>query len=717
MALENSTRREPFSPSARLMLLLGDQLIRDSGLAVFELAKNAYDADARHCTITLQGIGDAEGGVIVVEDDGSGMTRKTIQQAWLRPGTRSRLDQRERIESQRPRSARFQRLPLGEKGVGRFAVHKLGDVVSVITRAAGEPEIVVDVDWRDFDSDEPLAKVRVRITEREPVVFVGRNTGTRITVSELREAHWTRGQVRELHRAVTSICSPLAGPSSFVASLVLEPDPGNWLADLLQPEQVREQSLFVFDGVISGGTLSYTYHFRPPRVWKVPKRTSKHSLTVPWLTADNDSSPALFDLGRPPEDSETVWRDLRIGDVRFTFHVFDLERKTLSALESDPKGLKEYLKANGGVRVYRDGVRVFDFGEPGNDWLDLGGKRVNVPTKRIGNNQILGEVHLNLRTSKGLVEKTNREGFVENAAYRMFRRAVEFAIEQAQAERNIDKDRMRASDKAELSRNREPVLADLALLRDEVNELLTADEHTAKLNRYIDQIDKQFREVMDRLLVAASSGLNLALVVHELEKGIRNLYQAVRTDASQDRVVKMAKELSEQIDSISWILRQSGKSKLTAADLIEHVAFAWNFRFRRHEITFINGLEQGDRPFAIKANRRLIMAAAMNLIDNAIYWLGTRSSNRRVYVGTSFDIDRKPALIVADNGPGFVDPPEYLTQAFFTRKPDGMGLGLHLASEIMRTHGGSIDFPSKGDVTLPAGLTGAVVALVFSGEA
>ncbi len=65
---------------------------------------------------------------------------------------------------------------------------------------------------------------------------------------------------------------------------------------------------------------------------------------------------------------------------------------------------------------------MYDFGEPGNDWLDLGGKRVNVPTKRIGNNQILGEVHLSLRDSRSLVEKTNREGFVETRPFNYFDR-------------------------------------------------------------------------------------------------------------------------------------------------------------------------------------------------------------------------------------------------------------------------------------------------------
>ena len=65
----------------------------------------------------------------------------------------------------------------------------------------------------------------------------------------------------------------------------------------------------------------------------------------------------------------------------------------------------------------------------------------------------------------------------------------------------------------------------------------------------------------------------------------------------------------------------------------------------------------------------------------------------------------------------FIDPPEYLTQPFMSRKPDGMGLGLHLANEIMKAHGGRLLFPQAEDVGLPEGIDGAVVALAFGESA
>jgi hypothetical protein len=101
-----------FKPRARLLLLLGDQLIRDAGLAVFELVKNAYDADARSCTVTMSHLDDPASSSIIIKDNGIGMSLDTITDVWLEPGTDFRAKQRQNNE----RTTKFKRLPLGEKG-------------------------------------------------------------------------------------------------------------------------------------------------------------------------------------------------------------------------------------------------------------------------------------------------------------------------------------------------------------------------------------------------------------------------------------------------------------------------------------------------------------------------------------------------------------------------------------------------------------------------
>ena len=240
-----------FKPRARMLILLGDQLIRDAGLAVFELVKNAYDADATECVVTLNSIGSAEGS-IVVEDDGIGMDLDTIRNVWLEPGTDFRTKQKEA----RTRSPRFHRIPLGEKGVGRFAVHKLGRFIELVTRKRGEREIVVKIEWKDFERGKYLADVPVTI-RGDPETFQGRRSGTQIVVSDLRDKNWTRGKVRDLHRAISSICSPFDEPADFKARLELTPA-SDWLDGLLDVGKVLRQSLFRINGWIEGDRMGYT---------------------------------------------------------------------------------------------------------------------------------------------------------------------------------------------------------------------------------------------------------------------------------------------------------------------------------------------------------------------------------------------------------------------------------------------------------------------------
>ena len=101
---------------------------------------------------------------------------------------------------------------LGEKGVGRFAAHKLGDHIAMTTRSAGNREIYAEIDWTRFQKKRYLEDVPIEIVERRAKRFKGKDTGTRIEITKLRD-DWTRGMIRKLYRSVISICSPFTGPS------------------------------------------------------------------------------------------------------------------------------------------------------------------------------------------------------------------------------------------------------------------------------------------------------------------------------------------------------------------------------------------------------------------------------------------------------------------------------------------------------------------------
>ncbi|MGA8728448.1 MAG: ATP-binding protein, partial [Terracidiphilus sp.] len=509
------SERLPFKPRARMLLLLGDQLIRDPAIAVFELVKNAYDADSPSATVTMDKIDDATHGRIVVEDSGTGMDFATVTGVWLEPGTDYRAVQR----AEGVRTPKYGRLPLGEKGVGRFAAHKLGKKISLITRKKNCPEVIVNIDWSAFAVHKYLSEVPVTVTERVPQYFEGKSTGTRIEVTSLWTS-WNRALTRQLARSVSAICSPFREEGEFEAKLVLNQHE-SWLKGLLASENVLEYALFQAHCELKGNELTYKYSFVPyPGMQdEVQARKKSALLTI--------TSPA-----NTPIDLD----EAHVGQVDLDLYIYDRDPKVLSLGVTDKKGLKEFLDESGGIRVYRDGIRVFDYGERGNDWLNLGGRRVNIPTQRISNNLVVGAVSLDLEESLdlkhnlGLIEKTNREGFVENDSFQVFRDAVAFALTQIEHERNIDKTRIRIAYSSK--RLREPVLADLSELREKVEKRHLEQE----LGPYIDRIETDFVAIRDKFLVSASAGLSLSVVIHEVEKGVQELARAVEYEKTTPHI-------------------------------------------------------------------------------------------------------------------------------------------------------------------------------------
>ena len=164
--------------------------------------------------------------------------------------------------------------------------------------------------------------------------------------------------------------------------------------------------------------------------------------------------------------------------------------------------------------------------------------------------------------------------------------------------------------------------------------------------------------------------------------------------------------------------RKSGQTTERASTLVSNALFNSDLRLKVHRVSIADRSKANN--FAVRCSRRLIISTIMNIIDNSIYWLdnkwGEESKQKKLFIGFT-KYDGNPAIVIADNGPGFQDPPEYLVQPFISRKPDGMGLGLHIADQVMKTHGGRLLFPEAADVEVPSDFTGgATVLLIFNKE-
>ena len=703
--------RQAFRPRARLLELLGEQLIDNVRLAVFEMVKNSYDADANQVNVCLIQP-DTLDGTISVHDDGCGMTLDTIQKVWLEPGADDRYEQK----MAGIRSENFNRLPLGEKGVGRFAAHKLGNKIRLWTRASGNSELNVEIDWPEQLKHRYMDETEITISETPGIHFGGKKTGTRIEVSDLKFL-WTRGDVRRLWNNVTSITAPYVTKDDFDVTLQV-PKNKDWLRGLLTAADIIDSALWSYDFTFDEDGYKWEYQFNPPKATNIEGASSSET---------SSRLPFPKTLARAYYQNQKRSRDPKIpvhvpanfckgiGSVSGTLSVFDRDREILPLLPR-PSQTIGYLDEHGGIRIYRGDIRVYSYGEPGNDWLGLDLRRVNQPTRAVSNNNIMGMITLDDSTSFDLREKTSRDGFDNNQAFQRLRVIVLSAISHMESQRTVDKNRMRRvlegkSKTSHVSPSEAIVELKAYVKRHKLND---------RLLRIVDKIEKRVHDVQDTLLRPGATQMHVATIFHEVDTGIRALHAAIHRGETPDVLEQRSTALVELLDSFSNFFRKTPAETLRMSELVELVLQINNDRFRRHKVSVRRGWRgKSSSDFSVHVPNNIVMGAIANVIDNSIYWLDQRwsdSSDRRgrsISLTFSNSFSEGPALIMADNGPGYRLTPEDILQPFVTLKPEGMGIGMYYCRLVMETLGGYVAFPSQKDVGVERKYDGAVTAFVF----
>ncbi len=700
-----------FKPRARLLIQLGDQLIKNESIALVELVKNSYDADANKVDIYMENVEDPNNGIIIIEDDGFGMSPEIVENVWLEPGA----DFKNNLIKKNITSPKYHRLPIGEKGIGRFGVHKLGNTIELTTKSKDSNEVYVKINWEDFNNYKYLEDVPITIVERSnPVHFKDGKTGTNIVISKLRKK-WERGIAREIKRSITALASPFENNDSFKPSFDIIDKP-KWFDGLLNWEDVRDYSLFRFKVTIEGNSITdFEYSFTP---W------STMTKLFPRVIDNNDSLIETFKTLKYKNENGKVetfsLSNYEIGKVVFEGYVFDQDPFLLKMGVSDKEGFKKYLKSNGGVKVFRDGLRVYDYGEPENDWLNLDFRRFQQPTKAISNNLILGAVYLDRKDSSALTEKTNREGFVENDAYKSFRNAILHSLDIVETLRITDKKKLKEIYGP--TPKSAPLASTLNEAKNYVEEKVKDSEVKNQIVKYLNKIEGDYKRVSENLLKAAGAGLSMSVVVHEVEKILYEVEKVLKSENASERVLKLVTHLSSLIDGYAEIIRKSSQTSENIIQIIDQALFNTEYRLMSHKVEIIKQYKLFKGNNKLKIAKNLLTGTIMNIIDNAIYWLDQKSFNstekkevffKKIFINITED-QTFLYVIIADNGTGFLIPTDDITEPFVSAKPGGMGLGLHIASEIMEAQNGRVIFPNDGDFEIPEEFKkGAAIVLSF----
>lgn len=708
----------PFKAKAHLLKLLGDELIGDDRLAIFELVKNAYDADATHVDVILEL--ETESPRIIVRDyNGCGMDYDTIADKWMEIGTDSKR------KENRVRSPIFKRMPLGEKGVGRLAVHKLGETLVINTRAKDNPEYRIHINWPSLINESNyIEETQVDIEKLDVFeVFEIGETGTRIEIKDLNNKIWSRGDIRRLKRLLTSLVSPFSEASDFTVNLYV-PGREKDLQDVLEAQDVLSRAIWRYDFYIDeNGRFSFNYQFSPPSLFKDLAENS--------TAKDNDFLELI-----PPNKSEIAARkdsakdklllkesDMDdIGPISGTFYFYLRERTILNA-QGAYQDVKNYLDEQTGVRIYRDGIRVFNYGEIGNDWLDLNTTRINAPGKKIGNNMVIASIDMDLEKSAGLKEKTNREGFDDNLTFKRFKWIILSAIDKFYALHSDDRETITSYIKGETRSSKKDPDTRFSDNIDSIRKSLKKHGLEKEIGGKVNQIESDYKQMRDVTLSSGIAGINLAVVFHEVERGVDELNSAIKRNESHEVLLNRSDHLSKLLEGFTPLLRRNESKNFSVKALVTRVHGLSEHRFRHHNVTISCPLFTDESPdFNIKAPFGLLQAALTNIIDNSIHWTTLKAEkvgsdySPAIRVFTLLDWFKEgPALVVADNGPGFDISSDEAVMPFKSTRSAGMGLGLYYTDKVMETIGGRLIITSCSELDLPQVYSGAAVVMVFKG--
>lgn len=735
-------------PYARLITMLGDQLIKNELIALVELIKNSYDADASWVKVSFIDFAPdyslTATSKIIIEDDGCGMNADILKKHWLNPATPDKL-RRKAVNAKTEKG----RILQGEKGIGRFAIFKLGKTIKITSRRQRQDDkghfidegenientLVYDFSKYDDnflkengqDKDLFLENLQVELSQAHPTAIVPQEVvlgstkrkrkpyGTIIEISNLK-TKWSSFRVARVQSEV--------GKLQPIFSKNADSDFGVWIYKDNQLHESQDRYKEQLNNCLENKSV---FKVTDGRYFSTDNtidfKINGQGVHLSFEDADINGLKQFEKFNTPEYKTEC-------GSFRFEFYIFDFnvdsENPSKYFLDgNDKKIIREHR-----IYLYRDGLRVMPYGDPEDDWLQIDIARGTIRADEfLSNNQVVGCVYISKEENPKLIDKTNREGLIEDGRalddfITVLQLILKYLRKKPFAQYLINKQRKKDIDRIKRGRPAE-------LIETAKKQYANDQKTLAFLKSFENSYTKEKKVLEDRINKTenlAAVGLSIETASHDVMLFIR------KTLESQDSLIRdlMAggeidrEELLTRLTLIRGnlsmvetqmkdvqLLFPSTKSKtknIDVKEIIDKVNRLYKRAFNDNKISV--DFDVTERPLIVRTTDAVLLQVFINLFDNSLYWLKTVNRERRIRISIDGNNQR---LIFSDNGPGIKDDDvDYVFEAFYSGKgEEGRGLGLYIARQLLDRYDYSIGLAefSKDKV-----LSGANFVLEFIKE-
>ncbi len=665
-------------PRARLIRTIGAELISSEVVAVIEIVRNSWDADARAVEIIFRDSHLPDVAVLEIRDDGHGMTKEILLGPWLEPATSHKAC------AETPFGGKWSpggRRRLGSKGVGRFATQRLGHHLRLESKTREMvSRLDAQFDWETLDSDEHYLD-QMEIQWQAVETSIPEWHGTALKISHLRD-RWTQERFERLRLGLSRLLGPGLGEGEFKIFLNVD-----GLKEEVRPALDATRPMYSLQGeVLEGGICSLRYT-------DIAGAEEEWERTVLW----------------PAKVASCA------GPLRFRLDVWDLDREAVERyfeITDNRMGLRNFrrvIRDHSGVSLYRDGFRILPYGESDNDWLRLDRRRVNNPTLRLSNNQVLGQVQLTADGNPQLKDQTNREGLVTNEAYGHLQQLVLELFSYLEARR------FRA--RRQLAVGQRPGSTVLPLADresdQEIEQLLVSLEEPGPspsgspikaLRTLLDTRHLDYSDAIRQYAGLAAAGQLSGLVFSQIKHPLGNLSTEIAciedtledADLAKDErddlhcsLAKMRRILQEmqfRVDRLDPFARPGKNRNIEEARVISCLEDVQDAFLDRLSAQDIDPELIVDHDLTVRTDPRVLRNAVALIVENSLYWLSQRKPRRR----HRFRVQSN-SVLVENNGPAI--PRSVRAELFaphFTTREGAAGMGLTLARDLLRSVGASV---------------------------